>query len=143
MIGAIVAKGLDIIDKFIPDPEEKAKAIFRLKELEQKGDIEALNAEVALLLGQIEVNKVEAASTNLFKSGWRPFVGWVCGSAFAYKFILQPFLVLWIVLYNPSFDVNLLPELNAPELMAVLMGMLGLGTMRSFDRLKGKAPKGE
>lgn len=143
MITAVLAKGLDIIDKFIPDPEKKADAIFKLKQLEQDGDLAALNAEVSLLLGQVEVNKVEAASTNIFKSGWRPFIGWVCGSAFAYKFIVNPFLLFLVALGGLDLDVSLLPELEWQELSAVLMGMLGLGTMRSYDRVKGKSPRGE
>lgn len=142
-IGAVVAKGLDIIDKFIPDPQAKADAIFKLKTLEQQGDLAALNAEVSLLLGQVEINKIEAASTNVFKSSWRPFIGWVCGSAFAYKFIINPFLLFLVALGGIELDVTILPVLEWQELSAVLFGMLGLGGMRSFDRVKGKAPKGE
>ena len=142
-IGEAVAAGLKVIDKFIPDPQAKADAIFKLKTLEQQGDLALLNAYVTEMTGQVEINKIEAASTNVFKSGYRPFIGWVCGSAFAYKFVVQPFIILWIVLYNPEFDQTLLPELDAPELMTVLLGMLGIGGMRSFDRHNGKAPKGE
>ena len=142
-ISAVVAKGLDIIDKFIPDPQAKADAIFKLKTLEQTGDIAALNAEVSLLLGQVEINKVEAASTNIFKSGWRPFIGWVCGSAFAYKFIVNPFLLFLVALGQIQIDVTMLPVLEWQELSTVLLGMLGLGSMRSYDRVKGKAPRGE
>ena len=77
-IGDAVTAGLQIIDKFIPDPKAKADAIFKLKNLEQEGNLAELNAYVTQLSGQIEINKIEAASSNLFKSGWRPFIGWVC-----------------------------------------------------------------
>jgi|TARA_R110000850_G_scaffold46861_1_gene117797 hypothetical protein len=142
-IGDAVTAGLKIIDKFIPDPKAKADAIFKLKNLEQEGNMAQLNAYVTQLSGQIEINKIEAASTNLFKSGWRPFIGWVCGSAFAYKFIVQPFLLFLVALGQINIDISILPVLEWQELSAVLMGMLGLGSMRSFDRVKDKSPRGE
>ena len=142
-IGDAVTAGLKIIDKFIPDPKAKADAIFKLKNLEQEGNMAQLNAYVTQLSGQIEINKVEAASSNLFKSGWRPFIGWVCGSAFAYKFIVQPFLLFLVALGQINIDISILPVLEWQELSAVLMGMLGLGSMRSFDRVKDKSPRGE
>lgn len=142
-IGEAVAAGLKVIDKFIPDPQAKADAIFKLKTLEQQGDIALLNAYVTEMTGQVEINKIEAASTNIFKSGYRPFIGWVCGSAFAYKFIINPFLLFLVALGGIELDVTILPVLEWQELSAVLFGMLGLGGMRSFDRVKGKAPKGE
>jgi|TARA_R110000772_G_scaffold18067_4_gene50460 hypothetical protein len=142
-IGDAVTAGLQIIDKFIPDPKAKADAIFKLKNLEQEGNLAELNAYVTQLSGQIEINKIEAASSNLFKSGWRPFIGWVCGSAFAYKFIVQPFLLFLVALGGLDFDISILPVLQWQELSAVLFGMLGLGGMRSFDRVKDKSPRGE
>jgi|TARA_R110000851_G_C12893242_1_gene547355 hypothetical protein len=142
-IGDAVTAGLKIIDKFIPDPKAKADAIFKLKNLEQEGNMAQLNAYVTQLSGQIEINKIEAASSNLFKSGWRPFIGWVCGSAFAYKFIVQPFLLFLVALGQINIDISILPVLEWQELSAVLMGMLGLGSMRSFDRVKDKSPRGE
>tara|TARA_R110000796_G_scaffold53017_2_gene124729 strand:+ start:748 stop:1185 length:438 start_codon:yes stop_codon:yes gene_type:complete len=142
-IGDAVTAGLQIIDKFIPDQKAKADAIFKLKNLEQEGNLAELNAYVTQLSGQIEINKIEAASTSLFKSGWRPFIGWVCGSAFAYKFIVQPFLLFLVALGGLDFDISILPVLQWQELSAVLFGMLGLGGMRSFDRVKDKSPRGE
>ena len=142
-IGDAVTAGLQIIDKFIPDPKAKADAIFKLKTLEQQGDMASLNAFVTEMTGQVEINKIEAASSNLFKSGWRPFIGWVCGSAFAYKFIVQPFLLFLVALGQINIDISILPVLEWQELSAVLMGMLGLGSMRSFDRVKDKSPRGE
>ena len=82
---------------------------------------------------QIELNKVEAGHRTIFVAGWRPFIGWVCGFAFAYHFIFQPFLTfilsaLGVQLSAPTFDMD--------SLSAVLMGMLGLGGLRSFEKSK-------
>ena len=86
---------------------------------------------------------VTAGLQIIDKSGWRPFIGWVCGSAFAYKFIVQPFLLFLVALGGLDFDISILPVLQWQELSAVLFGMLGLGGMRSFDRVKDKSPRGE
>ena len=88
-----------------------------------------------LVAGQIELNKADAQNTNLFVSGWRPAVGWVCVSAYAYNFVLQP--LLSFVLLSSGIMLPTLPVLEWTELGMVLMGMLGLGGMRSFDKLKG------
>lgn len=85
--------------------------------------------------GQMEVNKAEAGSGDPFASRWRPFIGWVCGVAFAYHFVVQPLLIFMATTYSghaiptPSFDMN--------TLMTVLMGMLGLGVMRTYERVNG------
>ena len=142
-IAQAVEAGINLVTKLIPDPVAKAEAILKIKELEQQGDLAQLNAYITEMTGQVEINKIEAASTNLFKSGWRPFIGWVCGSIFAYTYLVQPFLIFLVVIFKPEFDYTLLPKLSAAEIMPVLLGMLGLGSMRSFDRVKGKAPPGE
>ena len=147
-IGDAVTKGLEIIEKFIPDPKAKADAIFRLKELEQKGDLAELNSHVSLLLGQVEINKIEAASTNIFKSGWRPFIGWVCGSGLAYQLLFRPIvgwtteLIAWA--YGSSMiDFPFPPSLDMGTLITLTTGLLGLGTMRTYERLNNKIPKGQ
>jgi len=138
-IGEAVAAGLKVIDKFIPDPQAKADAIFKLKTLEQQGDIAQLNAFVTEMTGQVEINKIEAASNNIFKSGWRPFIGWTCGSIFAYNYLLQPFFIFLVIIFNPEFDHTTLPNLDSGEVMPVLMGLLGLGSLRTFEKHKGVA----
>ena len=86
---------------------------------------------------QAEVNKVEAANPNVFVSGWRPFAGWVCGAGLAYTFILRP-LLPWVVnLFGAT--VPELPAIDGDALMTLLFGMLGLGTLRSVEKIKGKA----
>ena len=118
----------DLLGKFIPDQTEKLKLAHEIATLAQKHAHE--NA-----LAQIEVNKVEAASSSIFKSGWRPFIGWVCGTAFAYHFVLQPLLVF--ILTYAGHPVPELPEFDMASLMTVLGGLLGLGGLRTFEKYKG------
>ena len=105
------------------------------RKAELKADIEKtqLNADTQVQLSQSEINKTEAASASLFVAGWRPFIGWICGVAMAYHFILQPFIAFLFSVFGhpihlPPFDMN--------TLYTVLMGMLGLGTLRTVEKLK-------
>lgn len=125
IIGGILAIGEKLIDKLIPDPKAKAEALQKLAELEQSGDL-------AVIAGQIEINKIEAASTDPFTSRWRPFIGWVCGSALAIQLIVAPLAVqISTIAGRPvplvTMDVSLLTTL--------LVGMLGFGGMRTVEKL--------
>jgi hypothetical protein len=82
---------------------------------------------------QLEVNKVEAGSTNLFVSGWRPFIGWTCGVALCYHFVLQPFLAFLLSSFGYQMD---LPVFNMETLTTILMGMLGMSGLRSYEKVK-------
>lgn len=125
-----------VLDKIIPDPQAAAEAKLKALELAQKGDLAALDAELRLALGQIEVNKAEA-TTDMFRGGWRPAVGWVCVVGLAYQFILQPVLPWLVALFGAQ--VPPLPAIDNESLMVLLTGMLGLGGLRTFERVKGKA----
>jgi len=81
---------------------------------------------------QSEINKVEAQHRNIFVSGWRPFIGWVCGVALAYNFVLRD-LLIWFLGQD-----SVPPALQMEHLMTVLIGMLGLGGMRTFEKLNNK-----
>jgi hypothetical protein len=116
-----------ILDKWIPDAKDRLDAEQAI-----------MKALLATDLAQIEVNKVEAANENIFVSGWRPFIGWVCGSAYAYTFVLQPFLIFLATLFQIPMKTDQLPHLNWSELGFVLAGMLGLSTLRSIEKTKGK-----
>ena len=118
------------IGRLFPDPAEANKAKLELLRLQQEGNTAELEAYVKLLLGQMEINKTEAQSQHLFVAGWRPFVGWVCGSALAWNFIVYP-TVTWAGVDAPMIEIG--------PLMTILAGMLGLGAMRSFDKIKGVA----
>lgn len=125
-ISAALELGTSVINKIWPDPVKQAKEQRKLQELAQKGNLEELNAEVKLLISQVDLNKVEAAHKSIFVAGWRPFVGWVCGFGLLYNVILAPFLDIWLTV----------PEVKTDLLYPVLLGMLGLGGMRSFEKVK-------
>lgn len=125
-----------VLDKIIPDPQAAAEAKLKALELAQKGDLAALDAELRLALGQLEVNKAEAA-TDMFRGGWRPAVGWVCVVGLAYQFVLQPLLPWLVALFGAQ--VPPLPAIDNETLMVLLMGMLGMGGLRTIERVKGKA----
>jgi hypothetical protein len=118
----------ELLGKFIPDATERQKLAHEIATLAQKQAHE--NA-----MAQIDVNKAEAASNSIFKGGWRPFIGWVCGIAFAYHFVLQP-VMIFVMTYlgHPIPD---LPEFDMASLMTVLGGLLGLGGLRTFEKYKG------
>lgn len=122
-----------IVDKLIPDPKLAAETKLKALELAQSGQLAQLDADLKQALGQIEVNKVEAG-TDLFRGGWRPFVGWVCALGLAMQFIASPILT-WVGMlfgHNIAF-----PALDISVLMTLLFGMLGLGTLRTQEKLKG------
>lgn len=125
-----------ILDKVIPDPAAAADAKLKALELAQRGELAVLDADLKLALGQLEVNKVEAG-TDLFRGGWRPAVGWTCVFGLAYQFLLQP-LLPWVVSVAGG-TVPPLPAIDNETLMVLLTGMLGLGGLRTFERVKGRA----
>lgn len=125
-----------VLDKIIPDPQAAADAKLKALELAQKGELAVLDADLRLALGQLEVNKAEA-TTDMFRGGWRPAVGWVCVVGLAYQFILQPVLPWVVALFGAQ--VPPLPAIDNESLMVLLTGMLGLGGLRTFERVKGKA----
>ena len=88
--GAVINGVIGVIDKVIPDPAQKAQAQLAVLQLQQNGQLEQLKADVQMSLSQVELDKLEAASPSLFKSGWRPFVGWVCGIGLAVQFLVAP-----------------------------------------------------
>jgi len=127
MISALIGPVTGLLDKFIPDADEKARIAHELATMGEKHAQE-------LALAQIEVNKAEAASGSIFKGGWRPAVGWVCASAFAYHFVLQPILLFVVALTGTELPT--LPEFDMGTLLPVLGGMLGIGGLRTYEKQK-------
>lgn len=125
-----------VFDKVFPDPAKANEAKLELLKLQQSGDLAALDAELKLSLGQIDINK-EEAKTDLFRGGWRPLIGYVFGFALAFQYLLNPIL-LWI---NAAFNIGITPpDVKLDDTLWELMfGMLGLGGLRTFERVKGKA----
>jgi hypothetical protein len=126
-----------IIDKVFPDADAAANAKLELMRLAQAGELAQLNAETSLALGQIETNKVEAANSSLFVSGGRPFILWVCGLALLYVSLVEPvarFVAVTAFSYTGTF-----PVIDTTITMQLLLGLLGLGGMRTVEKLKGVA----
>ena len=129
-LSSLIEPVTGILDKFVEDKDQKAKLAHEISTMADR------HAQ-QLALAQIEVNKAEAASSSVWKGGWRPFVGWVCGTAFAYHFVIQPLAIFGLAAYG--MEVPPLPDFDMGQLMTVLMGMLGLGGLRSFEKTKGVA----
>jgi len=128
LLNSLIAPATQILDKFIEDKDQKAKLAH---ELATMADRLAHEQQLA----QISVNKAEAASGSIFKGGWRPFVGWVCGIAFFYHFVLQPIIIF--VLTVAGVDIPDLPKFEMNTLLTVLGGLLGIGGLRSYEKTKG------
>jgi len=131
---ALLDIGKTAIEKIWPDPTKRAEELRKLEELRQAGDIAKLNAEVSLMLGQIEINKVEASHPSIFVAGARPAVMWIGAFGLAYASIIDPlmrFVAAVIFHYNGNF-----PEVNTEITMQVLFGVLGLGAYRTYEKTK-------
>ena len=133
LIGALAPLLGDILKRVLP--AEKMSEEERTK-LENQFIVELAQQDFSALENQLKINLEEAKNPNMFVAGWRPFCGWVCGCAFAYNFILQPFLVFGVGVFRlqlPPF-----PVLDIGPLMTVLLGLLGLGTLRTVEKLRDK-----
>jgi hypothetical protein len=133
----VLSIGSKLIDRLWPDPVQAAQAKLKMLDLQQTGELAQLTATTELAKAQAAINQQEAASGSLFVAGWRPFVGWCCGAAFAYSFILQPMAVFILVALHSSLDPKTLPQLDISGFMPVLLGMLGLGAMRTYEKVNG------
>jgi hypothetical protein len=130
LISAIMPSVMEVAGRFLPEDKEKRAAAER--EIQAK-----LTDSLAQVdLAQLGINKVEAAHRSMFVAGWRPFIGWTCGVALMYTYVLQPILVFGLA--QSGYLVEL-PRMDLGELMPVLMGMLGLGGLRSWEKVKGVA----
>jgi len=127
IIGSVLAIGEKLIDKLIPDPKLKAEALQKLAELEQSGDLKVIE-------GQIEINKIEAASSKLFIAGWRPFCGWVLGAGLAVMLVVGPLMAWGSALAGRPIEQ---PKMPVEIIMALSTGLLGLSGMRSWEKFKG------
>ena len=129
MIELLVQPIASLLDKFIPDADERNRLAHEISTMAERHAHELAKA-------QIEVNKEEAKSSSVFVSGWRPAVGWVCVTGMAFNFVVVPLGNFACNLYGVD---TMFPPLDLSEMMPVLMGMLGLGAMRSFEKTKGVA----
>jgi len=130
-ITAILDIGSKVIDRVWPDPSQAAAAKLELYKLQQTGELQQI-------MGQLEINKAEAASASVFVSGWRPFIGWVCGVACAWNWV--GISIAKVIAAFFQYSIVLTPA-DLSEMLPVLMGMLGLGVLRTAEKMKGVAAK--
>lgn len=123
----------ELLDKLIPDPQARERAKLELAKEENSAMLQQLQLAAQIDENQTTINAQEAAHPNLFVSGWRPFIGWVCGVAFAYHFVFQPFLAFIFAAHGLSIA---LPQFDMGELTTVLMGLLGLGGLRTIEKIR-------
>lgn len=124
-VTAALDLGGKLIDKFFPDKAQADAAKLQLLQMQQAG-------ELTLVTAQTDVNKVEAASTSTFVAGWRPYVGWVCGTALAYAALLDP-LMRFVAQVGFAYK-GTFPVIDTSLMLQVLLGMLGMGALRSWDK---------
>lgn len=135
-VTAVLDIGGKLIDRLWPDPAQRDAAKLEMLKMQQSGELAQLTADTEIAKAQAAINQAEAANTSVFVAGWRPWIGWVCGMAFAYKFVLQP---LALFAATAAGHPIILPPLDISDLTPVLFGMLGLGAMRSYEKVKGVA----
>jgi hypothetical protein len=128
-VSVLLAIGSKVIDRVWPDPAQAAAAKLELFKLQQTGELQQI-------AGQLEINKAEAANPSVFVSGWRPFIGWVCGAACAWNWVGLP-VAKTLAMYF-AHPLPLAPA-DLSEMMPVLIGMLGLGGLRTFEKISGVA----
>ncbi len=132
IIGPIATLIDDCVKRAFPDKTEAEKVNAQIQ-------MALLQADLGTVQGQIQTNMEEAKSSSIFVAGWRPFVGWACGAALAWQFLGQPFFAFFIGCF--AWKLPPLPAIDSSGLNTILMGMLGLGGMRTFEKLKGVAGK--
>jgi hypothetical protein len=132
LVAGLIGPILEPLINLIPNKNARAAA----KEAAESQMIVAMSG---LVQGQLDINKEEAKHPSIFVAGWRPFIGWVCGISLAYNFIAQPML-LWLAWVIPEgADMANAPKLDVGDLMTILLGMLGLGGLRTYEKKIGEA----
>ena len=126
-----ITAGIDLaktfVSKFVKDKDLAAK-------LNAEAESQEFAGEIQLMMGQLEINKIEAGHKSLFVAGWRPAVGWICAIAVGIKFIVMP-LVIFIAVLS-GFPEENLPKFDFADLLALLGGMLGFGGLRTYEKTK-------
>lgn len=125
-----------VLDKILPDKLAREAAQLELLKLAQTGELALLDADLKMAQGQMETNKAEASNPSLFVSGWRPFVGWILATGMGSQFVLGPF-VQWAS--TLAGYPTVWPQLDLMPMLTMLGGMLGLGGMRTAEKIKGVA----
>lgn len=135
-VTAVLDIGGKLINRLWPDPAQQDAAKLELMKMQMSGELQTMANDTVIAKAQTDVNAVEAASNNLFVSGWRPWIGWVCGSGFAVQFLVGP-MCTWVA--GLSGHPVVFPSLDLSAMMPLLGGMLGLGALRTVEKVKGVA----
>jgi hypothetical protein len=130
-VSALLDIGGKVLDRVFPDPAQQAVAKLELMKLQQSG-------ELAQIAGQMDINKIEASNSSIFVSGWRPAIGWICGAGFAVQFVIGPLAEWGSTLAGHPVKF---PQMDTGTMMPLLLGMLGLGGLRTAEKLADKAAK--
>ncbi len=134
VVTAAMDLGGKLIDRLMPDPAAKQQAALQLLQMQQSGELAQLTADTDIAKAQIQVDQAEAQSGSLFVAGGRPMIIWVCAAALGNDFILRP-IALFVM---SAFHVAAVwPELDMTQLMPLLLGLLGLSAMRSYEKIQG------
>lgn len=128
LLGSLIGPVTGLLDKVVEDKDAKNALAHEIATLAEKQAHQAA-------LAQVEVNKAEAQHKSIFVAGWRPFIGWSCGFAMAYHFIVAPLILFGVGIYGA--EIPELPAFDMDSLMTVLLGMLGLGGLRTYEKQKG------
>ena len=128
MLQSLIGPVTGLLDKFVEDKDQKNALAHEIATLAEKQAHEAAMAQAA-------TNQAEAKHRSVFVAGWRPFIGWTCGVALAYHFVLAPFILFGVSV--AGIEIPPLPAFDMDSLMTVLLGMLGLGGLRTYEKSKG------
>jgi len=128
VIGRLAESIFPIVDRLIPDPEKKQRMMTELLDALSKFDI-----------AQLEVNRAEAQHASVFVAGWRPFIGWVLGVGVGYSFLVAPIVGGIVSIWRPGFVMPVVDD----HLWELIFAMLGMGALRSFDKMRTAANPGK
>ena len=138
MLGDLIKGALgpimDGVLRFIPDKNERERA-------KEQFEGQMLSAMTGLVQGQLEINMKEAQHGSIFVAGWRPAIGWICGIALGWNYIFQP-IILWFAFLYGVDGLDQAPKLDTAELTTILLGMLGLGGLRTYEKRLGVSRTG-
>lgn len=152
VIDNIFDVGKTVIEKIWPDPTKRAEEMRKLEQLRQDGDIAKLDAHVKLMLAQADINLQDAKSGSSFQSGWRPAIGWVGALSLALMYIPKAIMmtIIWswqciLIMQDATniyqIDLPMFPDLGVSDIIGLLMSMLGVAAMRSYDKKNGTDTK--
>lgn len=123
-----------LMDRVLPDPEKQAQMQLELAKMAANNELIHFQGEIQLAAGQLDTNKAEASSGSVFVAGWRPFIGWICGTGLGVQFVVSPLVTFILDFFGKHVVV---PSLDLSTLMTLLFGMLGLGAYRTAEKIKG------